>query len=109
MVSLDDGADFAGRGALLGLKAMAPERLLTPLKALERGVLRPHYPVLHGGTAVGTLASGGYSPTLGTSIAMAYLPSELAAEGTELSVDVRGRPVAAVVTPRPFYRRQEAS
>ena len=36
------------------------------------------------------------------------VPPEAAAEGTELTVDVRGRPLKARVVPRPFYRRPRA-
>ena len=42
---------------------------------------------------------------IGVSIGMAYLPVELAQKGTELEVDVRGKPLAVSVVPRPFYRR----
>jgi aminomethyltransferase len=66
--------------------------------------MRSHYVTLHGGKPVGTVTSGGFSPTLDTSIGMGFLPNELAKEGTELEVDVRGRPLRAVVVKRPFYR-----
>ena len=36
------------------------------------------------------------------------LPPEAAAEGTELTVDVRGKPLKVRVVPRPFYRRPQA-
>ena len=71
--------------------------------------MRPHYVTLHGGKAVGTVTSGGFSPTLDASIGMGYLPLELAKEGTELEVDVRGKPLQAVVVKRPFYQRAEAA
>ncbi len=54
---------------------------------------------------VGELTSGAYSPTLRVGIGMAYLPMELAAPGTALAVDVRGRPLPVEVVRRPFYRR----
>ncbi len=108
VVSLDDaadsGADFVGRDALARIKAAGAARKLTCLKAIDRGVIRDHYPITHAGAQVATVASGSHSPTLGVSIAMAYLPLELAAEGTELTVDVRGKPLRAVVVPRPFVR-----
>ena len=44
---------------------------------------------------------------LNVSIGMAYLPVELTQKGTELEVDVRGKPLPAVVVPRPFYRRKK--
>jgi glycine cleavage system aminomethyltransferase T len=33
------------------------------------------------------------------------VPTELAAPGTELTIDVRGRPAAARVVSLPFYKR----
>jgi aminomethyltransferase len=104
VVTLDDGADFAGRAALERIKARGVGRKLSCLRALDRGVIRDGCAVLRDGEAVGTVTSGGYSPTLETSIALAYLPVELAREGTELAVDVRGRPLRAVVVKRPFVR-----
>ena len=104
VVSLDDGADFAGRDALAHIKSAGVQRKLVCLRALDRGVIRDGYPISHDGAHAGTVASGGHSPTLGFSIAMAYLPVELAADGTELAVDVRGRPLRAVVVRRPFVR-----
>ncbi len=104
VVSLDDGADFIGRQALLRVKETGSQRLLACLKAEERGVMRPGCPVLLSGRPVGKVTSGGFSPTLGVSIGMAFLPSELAGPGTELTVDVRGKPLPVRVVPRPFYK-----
>jgi aminomethyltransferase len=107
-VTLDDGADFVGREALLRIQEAGVSRQLACLKALDRGVMRADCPLLHGGRSVGRLTSGGFSPTLGVSIGMGYLPPELAAAGTELDVDVRGRSLRAQVVPRPFYKRGKA-
>jgi aminomethyltransferase len=104
-VTLDDGADFVGREALLRIQEAGVGRQLACLKALERGVMRAGCPLLHSGRPVGRLTSGGFSPTLGVSIGLGYLPPELAEPGTELDVDVRGRPLRAQVVPRPFYKR----
>ena len=105
VVSLDDGADFVGRDALVRIKAEGVSRKLTCLKTEDRGVMRDHCPILRGGAQVATVASGGFSPTLGVSIAMAYLPQELSKYGTELDVDVRGRMLRAVVVRRPFVTK----
>ncbi len=105
VVSLDDGADFVGRDALSRTKAAGVTRKLTSLKATDRGVVRSHYPILRYGEPVGTVASGGFSPTLGESIGMAYLPLALTKYGTELDVDVRGRMLPVVVVRRPFVAR----
>jgi aminomethyltransferase len=58
--------------------------------------------VLLGDTQVGTVTSGGFSPSLERPIAMAFVATEHAAPGTSLSIDVRGRKLAATVAPMPF-------
>ena len=111
-VSLDDGADsdFIGREALEHIRERGPDRLLACLRAEGRGgIMRAGCAVLDGDREVGHVTSGGFSPTLGVSIATAFLPPDLAAEGTCLSVDVRGKPVAVRVVPRPFYKRSKTS
>jgi aminomethyltransferase len=109
VVSLDDGANFVGRDALARVRADGVTRKLVCLKALDRGVIRDHYEISHNGERVGTVASGSHSPTLGVSIAMAYLPLALADEGTDVTVDVRGKSLRAVVVKRPFVRRQQTA
>lgn len=54
---------------------------------------------------VGQVTSGSPSPTLGCSIAIAYLTTSLAAPGTAVEIDVRGTRIAAEVVELPFYRR----
>ncbi|PRT54535.1 putative aminomethyltransferase, mitochondrial [Wickerhamiella sorbophila] len=54
------------------------------------------------GSQVGTVTSGSLSPTLGKNVAMGYLPRKLAKNGTELSIEIRGKPRPAVVSAMPF-------
>ncbi len=58
--------------------------------------------VFSGADKIGTVTSGGFSPTLQAPIAMAYVASEYAATGTQIEVEVRGKRLAATVTPTPF-------
>jgi aminomethyltransferase len=58
--------------------------------------------VFAGDEHIGTVTSGGFSPTLGQPIAMAYVASAQAAPGTSLEVEVRGKRLAATVSPTPF-------
>lgn len=58
--------------------------------------------VFAGGAHVGTVTSGGFSPTLQQPIAMAYVTGDHAAPGSALEVEVRGRRLAATITPTPF-------
>ena len=62
------------------------------------------------GTTIGRVTSGGYGPSLGAPIAMGYLDTEFAADGTALGLMVRGVTRAAHVAPLPFvphrYKRK---
>jgi aminomethyltransferase len=58
--------------------------------------------IMRGEVIVGRLTSGGFSPSLGRPIAMGYVKAAHAAHGGSVEVTIRGRPVAAKVTPTPF-------
>lgn len=58
--------------------------------------------VFAGAEKIGTVTSGGFSPTLQAPIAMAYVAADYAAIGTQLEVEVRGKRLAATVAPTPF-------
>lgn len=105
VVSLGDGADFIGREALVRLKDVDKTRELICLQTSGRGIIRAGCPILESGREVGKVTSGGYSPTLETSIAMGFVPPTLSEAGAILEVDVRGKMLTAQVVPRPFYKR----
>jgi aminomethyltransferase len=96
--------DFWGRAALLAEKEAGPERQLWGLRASGRGIPRPGMAVLDAaGDRVGEVTSGTFSPTLRTGIALALIDAAAGvAEGTELAVDVRGRPQDVEVVKPPF-------
>jgi aminomethyltransferase len=100
-VALDH--EFTGRDALLASKDSGTRRLAC-LVAEEGGVLRGHQAIFSADGEVGTLTSGGFSPSLGRGIGMGYLPRRLARAGTALSVDLRGRRLPCNTVARPFYR-----
>jgi aminomethyltransferase len=54
------------------------------------------------GRLIGRVTSGGFAPSLGRPIAMAYVESDFAVPGTELNIIVRGTPLPARVTQMPF-------
>ena len=51
---------------------------------------------------VGRVTSGGFAPTLGQPIAMAYVPTAMAEPGTRVTLAQRGKIHHATVTPMPF-------
>ena len=95
--------DFVGRGALAEQRKRGARRRLVGLTLLERGFPRPGYDVLEGEQTVGIVTSGTVSPTLGTGIALARVPTRLSLRDTELMVNLRGRRARARVVRTPFY------
>ena len=93
---------FAGRDALAAVKAAGPARKLVALLVGAGGVPRPEFPVLHEGRPVGHLTSGTHSPTLKRGIALGYVPAALAAPGTQVAVESRGKPIPAEIVAPPF-------
>jgi len=96
-----ESPDFIGRQALLSQKRHGLERALRGVELTERGVPRAGCRVLKDAGVIGTVTSGSVSPTTGRGIALAYLPPSLA-EGEPVAVEVRDRPLAAVVRRPPF-------
>jgi aminomethyltransferase len=103
-VDLDKNPPFVGQDAL---RAAPPARRLAGLSLESRRIARPGFEVFLDGAPAGRVTSGTWSPTLGRSIAMAYLPRDRAVPGTAAEIDVRGRREKAAVVPLPFYRRQK--
>ncbi len=104
VVKLKKG-DFMGREVLVEQKRQGTERRLIGFEISGRGIARQGHSLVHEGEEVGRVTSGGWSPTFEKAIGTAYLPSALAATGTELEIAVRRRRLAAVVVDLPFYRR----
>lgn len=95
--------EFTGAGELRRIKEEGPERKLVAFVMSERGVPRQGMPIEGGGE----VTSGTHSPMLDQGIGMGYVPAQQAAPGTELTIDVRGRPRRAEVVKKPIYKRKE--
>ena len=54
--------------------------------------------------AIGRVTSGGFSPSLQRPVAMGYLPSAQASDGTLIFAEVRGQRLAMTVAPMPFIQ-----
>jgi aminomethyltransferase len=104
---------FIGADKVVPLIATGAPTRRVGLAIEGRMAAREGAKVLSGETEVGTVTSGGFSPSLERPIAMAYVPVDLAAPGTPLSIDVRGRKLAASVVSMPFvphrYHRKGAA
>ncbi len=103
---------FPGADRILALLANGAPVKRVGLALEGRLPAREGAKVFAQGEEVGSVTSGGFAPSLGAPIAMAYVPAALATPGTRLEIEVRGKHLAATVTPMPFvphrYHRQGA-
>jgi aminomethyltransferase len=99
--------DFIGREALAKQKEAGVAKRLVGFEVTERGIARDGQEVLVDGQRVGTVTSGSPAPYLKKNIGMAYVPTESAAEGQVIEIDVRGRLVSARIVKTPFYKREK--
>ena len=98
-----EAADFPGAATIGGQLADGAARRRVGLALDGRQPARQGADIVASdGSVAGTVTSGGFSPTLGHSIAMGYVATPLAAPGTELGLRVRGRELPARVVKLPF-------
>ena len=93
---------FAGAERILAALANGPGKKRVGLKIEGRMPAREGAPIFNGQTQVGVLTSGGFAPSLEAPIAMGYIENRFTAPGTPLEIEVRGKRIAANVTPMPF-------
>ena len=94
--------EFVGVESLRRIKEAGPERRLVAFVMEEKAVPRQGMPIEGGGV----VTSGSHSPMLDVGIGLGYVPADSAAPGTELTIDVRGRPRKARVVKKPIYTRE---
>ena len=94
---------FIGREALEKQKAKGVSRKLVGLLLEGKGVLRGHQKVVCEGAGDGEITSGGFSPTLNRSVALARVPKK-AETGSRCQVEMRGRMLDVRVVKYPFVR-----
>jgi aminomethyltransferase len=97
--------EFTGADELRRIKAEGPGEKLVAFVMEERAIPRQGMPILEGGR----VTSGSHSPMLDIGIGMGYVPAATASPGTELTIDVRGRPRKARTVPKPIYKREETA
>jgi aminomethyltransferase len=93
---------FPGADRLMAQLFDGPARVRVGLALEGKLPAREGALVFAGDVEVGVVTSGGFAPSLGAPIAMAYVASAHAGDGTALSINVRGKLLPAVVVPMPF-------
>lgn len=105
LVHLDTKGDFSGRSVLEQQKQTGVQRRLVGLQMQGRHIARHGYRVFYHGQPVSEVTSGTQAPTVGTAIALAYLPTPLSQPGQAIDIEIRDKLYPAVVVKKPFYRR----
>jgi aminomethyltransferase len=95
--------EFTGAAALRRVKAEGPAQRLVAFVMEERAIPRQGMTIAGGGE----VTSGTHSPSLDVGIGMGYVPAEQASPGTELEIDVRGKPRRARIVTKPIYRKEQ--
>ncbi len=97
--------DFRGRDALAAQRENGVSPILCGLRIEGRRPPRAGQDVLRDGRVVGRISSGNFSPVLEAGIALAFVESGTEV-GDELTIDVRGTSVPAVVVETPFVAKR---
>jgi aminomethyltransferase len=98
--------DTIGLDRLRAQKASGVTQRLVGFEMVDRGIARQGCVVMQAGQPVGRVTSGTQTPYLKKAIGMAYIPTPLAAPGTAIEIDIRGKVAGAVVVKMPFYTRE---
>jgi len=91
--------EFTGAADLRRIKEEGPARRLVAFVMEERAIPRHGMPIEGGGN----VTSGTHSPSLDVGIGLGYVPSAAATPGTEVVVDVRGKPRRGRIVKKPIY------
>lgn len=102
-------SEFIGHDVLRREKAAGLKRVIVGFAMVDRAIARHGHAVMRGDEPIGVVTSGTQTPFLKKAIGMAYVPPSLAALGTELEIDIRGRRAKAIVVQMPFYKRPKST
>jgi aminomethyltransferase len=93
---------FPGAARILGHLADGSPRKRVGLLIDGKMPVREGAKLFDGNTEIGVVTSGGFAPSVGAPIAMGYVPTGLAAPGTAIAAEVRGKRVPVTVAATPF-------
>lgn len=96
---------FVNSAALEAQKLAGVTRKLVGFELLDKGIPRHDYPITNAeGEVIGKVTSGTMSPTIGKAIGLGYVPTEMAAPGCDIFIEVRGKLLKAQVVKIPFVK-----
>ena len=97
--------EFTGVEELRRVKEAGPPRRLAAFVMVDKAIPRAGMAIAEGGE----VTSGSLSPMLDVGIGMGYVPVAASKAGTELVIDVRGKPRHAEVATKPLYKKEQST
>jgi aminomethyltransferase len=101
-----EATGFVGSEAVARARAEGTAEKLAPFRIEGAGIPRQGNPILAEGEEIGVVTSGSYSPSLEIGIGMGYVRADLAAPGTGVEIDVRGKRRPARIASKPLYKKE---
>jgi dimethylglycine dehydrogenase len=96
--------DFIGRDAVLAAKEAGPQRRIATFVVDDNGAdAQGDEPVWHDGKVVGWVTSGGYAHHVGKSVAIGFVPAELAGVEDGFAVEILGERRPARIAREPLF------
>lgn len=103
ITKFNDNKEFIDKAFLIQQKKEGSKNKLCGFEMIDRGIPRHHYIITNSsGESIGRVTSGTQSPVLEKGIGMGYVPSAMAAPGSEIFLEVRGKLLKAKVVKMPF-------
>jgi dimethylglycine dehydrogenase len=96
--------DFLGKNIALKEKKNGPKKKLVTMTIDTKDIdVTGDEAIMKNGKCVGYITSGGYAHYVKKSMAMGYIPSNLAKQGSEIEVEINGEFYKANVELKPLY------
>lgn len=97
--------DFINSENLKKEKEEGIKNKLIGFELKDRGIPRHDYEIADkDGNVIGRVTSGTMAPSLNKGIGMGYVTKENSTPGTEIFINIRKKPVAAIIVKTPFYK-----
>ena len=97
--------DFPGAARVMQMLADKPARKRVGF-TMTGAPAREGAEIVKDGQTIGVVTSGGFGPSVGGPVGMAYIDTEFGAPGTEIEILLRGKARPAQVTKMPFVEQR---
>ena len=96
-------SNFIGKNTLVNAKENSTRKLIC-FEMIDRGIPRKGYPIKNDGDVIGEVTSGTQSPSLKQGIGLGFVKKPFDKNGTNLSVEIRGKDLNCNIVKPPLYK-----